>query len=112
MGDLSIGQIVLARFPFSDLTSKKLRPCLVIGLAEFQAILLCQITSKPYGSKRAIPLSKHNFKTGTIALNSFIRPDKIATLDQNLIVRTLGTLSTAKLSEVKIAISKVLELER
>lgn len=110
MGSLSIGQVVLARFPFSDLTSQKLRPCLVIGLAEFDDILLCQITSKRYGSKRAVSLTTKDFSAGSIAVSSFIRPNKIATLDQAMIVRKLGTLKTAKLSKVKVVLKKVLEL--
>jgi len=58
MGSLSIGQVVLVAFPFSDLTASKLRPCLVIGLVEFNDVLLCQTTSKDYGSRRAISLAK------------------------------------------------------
>ncbi len=110
MGSLSIGQVVLARFPFSDLTSKKLRPCLVIGLAEFEDIILCQITSKPYGSKRAIALTKKDFSSGSIVVDSFIRPDKIATLDLGMITKKLGDIKKSKLSEVKVALKKVLEI--
>ena len=110
MGSLSIGQVVLARFPFSDLSNQKLRPCLVIGLAEFNDILLCQITSKRYGSKRAVSLVVKDFSKGSIVTDSFIRPDKIATLDQAMIVQKLGVLKTAKLAEVKVALQKVLEI--
>ena len=110
MGSLSIGQVVLARFPFSDLTSKKLRPCLVIGLAEFDDVILCQITSRPYRSKQAVPLSKNDFDSGSIVVDSFIRPDKIATLDESMILRTLGDLKATKISEVKKALKKVLEI--
>lgn len=110
MGSLSIGQVVLARFPFSDLSNQKLRPCLVIGLAEFNDILLCQITSKRYGSKRAVTLATKDFSKGSIVVDSFIRPDKIATLDRSMIVQKLGTLNAAKLSEVKKALQKVLKI--
>lgn len=81
MEDLSIGQIVLVSFPFSDLSSIKLRPCLVIGIAEFNDIVLCQITSNKYASNRAISLKRSDFNQGSIITDSFIRPDKIATLD-------------------------------
>lgn len=107
MEDLSAGSVVLARFPFSDLTNQKLRPCLIIGQAEFEDIILCQITSKPYGSKRAISLWKTDFQSGTIAIRSYIRPDKIATLDQNLIVKTLGTLGEKKFKEVKNSLTSL-----
>lgn len=110
MEALSIGQVVLARFPFSDLSSQKLRPCLIIGLAEFNDVLLCQIMSRPYGSKRAIAFSKTDMISGSIIIKSFIRPDKIATLDQKMIVETLGTLNNVKLAKVKIMLKKVFEL--
>lgn len=110
MGSISIGQVVLARFPFSDLSNQKLRPCLVIGLAEFDDILLCQITSKRYDSKRALTLAAEDFSKGSIVVDSFIRPDKIATLDQKMIAQKLGVLKAAKLKEVKSALKKVLEI--
>ena len=110
MGSLSVGEVVLARFPFSDLTSQKLRPCLVLGLAEFEDVILCQITSRSYRSKRAIALTKKDFRRGSIVVDSFIIPDKIATLDTSMIVRTLGELKKAKLDEVKAVLKKVLEI--
>lgn len=110
MGKLSIGQIVLSSFPFSDLTHQKVRPCLIIGLAEFGDIIVCQITSKRYRSRKAIQLSNNDFKSGSIVITSFIRPDKIATLDRTIIIKTLGVLNSQKLFEIKAAIKKVLEI--
>lgn len=110
MENLSIGQVVLAAFPFSDLTSNKLRPCLIIGIAEFDDIVLCQITSKRYRSKRAIPLHQTDFNNGSIVVASFIRPDKIATLDRTMIKKVLGGLSGSKLIEVKIKLKAFLEI--
>ncbi len=111
MEDLSIGQIVLATFPFSDLKSKKLRPCLVIGIAEFNDIVLCQITSNRYGSLRAVPLNKADFTQGSIVTDSFIRPDKIATLDKSMVRSVLGTVTEDKLGEVKLKLKVFLEIK-
>jgi mRNA interferase MazF len=111
MESLSIGQVVLATFPFSDLSSARLRPCLVIGIADFSDVLLCQITSKNYGSRKAIGLMQSDFSQGSIAVNSFIRPDKIATLDSSRIKRTLGTINNVKLNEVKQKLKSILEID-
>ena len=111
MENLSIGQVVLAAFPFSDLTSKKLRPCLIIGIAEFEDIVLCQITSKRYRSERAIALLQSDFSQGAIVVNSFIRPDKIATLDRSMIKKVLGDLSNPKLLDVKLKLKEFLEID-
>lgn len=110
MESISIGQVILASFPFSDLTSRKYRPCLVIGLAEFDDIIVCQITSRHYTSKRAITLTKKDFQSGSIIVNSFIRPDKIATLDKKTATRILGTLNSTKLKKVKTVLKRVLEI--
>jgi mRNA interferase MazF len=108
---LSAGQVVLAAFPFSDLTSTKLRPCFIIGIAEFDDVVLCQITSNRYGSKRAIPLQETaDFARGSIVTNSYIRPDKIATLDRRMITRVLGTVTATKLLEVKTSLKEFLEI--
>lgn len=110
MESLSVGQVVLAVFPFSDLTSKKVRPCLVIGLAEFNDIILCQITSRKYESRAALSLSRSDFKYGSIITNSFIRPDKVVTLDRDRIGQILGKVTDTKLTEVKERLIQIFEL--
>jgi len=111
MESLSIGQVVLATFPFSDLSSTKLRPCLIIGMADFDDILLCQITSKSYGSRKVVSLAKSDFAQGTIVVDSYIRPDKIATLGRKRLRKTLGAINAEKLDEVKQRLKSILEVE-
>lgn len=110
MAELSIGQVVLATFPFSDLKSKKLRPCFIVGIAEFNDIVLCQITSQRYESKRALPLKATDFAQGSIIRDSFIRPDKLATLDTVTIKQVLGKVNSNKLKQVKAALADFLEI--
>ena len=50
MGPLAAGQVVIVRFPFSDLTRSKLRPAVVLAEAGRGDWLLCQITSNPRSS--------------------------------------------------------------
>jgi len=111
MESLSIGRVVLATFPFSDLSNAKLRPCLVLGIADFNDVLLCQITSRQYGSKKAIKLAKTDFSEGSIVVDSFIRADKIATLNSSRIKRNLGTIDDRKLHEVKQRLKSILEID-
>ncbi len=111
MENLSIGQVVLATFPFSNLTNNKLRPCFIVGIAEFDDVVLCQITSKRYQSNRAVVLLQTDFSRGSIVMDSFIRPDKIATLDRSMIQKVLGTVTDTKLDEVKSKLKVFLEIE-
>lgn len=110
MGGISVGQVILTQFPFSDLSSKKVRPCLVIGLAEFDDMVVCQVTSKRFGSKNAVPFSTTDFRIGSIVVDSFIRPDKIATLDQSMAYQKLGVLHAPKLNEVRRVLESIFGL--
>ncbi len=100
MGLPEVGTVVVIRFPFSNLKGSKLRPAIVIAQAEFDNLILCQITSKPYTSTTAISLSKTNFSDGKLPITSFIRPDKIFTADNSIIKSTVGHLDSTTLSLV------------
>jgi mRNA interferase MazF len=49
----AVGQVVLVRFPFSDLSQSKLRPAVCLAHAGRRDWLLRQITSKAYGDSLA-----------------------------------------------------------
>ncbi len=111
MGNLSVGQVVLASFPFSDLSSSKLRPCIIAGIAEFDDVVVCQITSRPYNSKRSISLTPTtDFMDGTIIRQSYIRPDKLATLDTRTIKQVVGSVTDNKLAELRQALKTFFEI--
>ncbi len=95
MGKLKVGSIVLVTFPFSNLKGQKLRPALVLANVEFNNLILCQITSKPYTSKISIRLKSTDFETGGLPVVSYVRPDKMFTADTTIIKNTAGQLTTA-----------------
>lgn len=84
---------------------------MIVGIAEFDDIVLCQITSQRYGSKRTVPLKPADFNQGTIVRSSFIRPDKLATLDKSTIKQVLGIATGSKIKEVKLALKEFFEIE-
>lgn len=100
MGKFTIGQVVTSIFPFSDLTSQKRRPALIVAIAEFDDIILCQITSKPYSSSKPIKLLTTDFASGGLPVNSYIRPDKLFTTDSSIANKVYGTVTTEKITEV------------
>jgi mRNA interferase MazF len=89
------GVVVLVRFPFSDLSSSKLRPALVLAAAGGTDWILCQITSNPYGDPRAQSLEPPSFTTGGLPRQSFARPGKLFTANESIFVRQVGLLDTA-----------------
>lgn len=93
MGKFAVGSVVLVMFPFSNLKGQKVRPALVLANVEFDNLIFCQITSKPYTSKMAISLKSANFRKGGLPVESFIRPDKLFTADATIIKSTIGLLT-------------------
>ena len=95
-----VGSVVVLMFPFSDLRAAKRRPALVLAIAEFGNIILCQITSKPYASKTAVKLEKSDFVQGSLPVISYIRPDKLFTADTSLFAGVRGQVSINKLTQI------------
>jgi PemK-like, MazF-like toxin of type II toxin-antitoxin system len=88
------GVVVLVRFPFSDLSSSKLRPAVVLAHAGREDWILCQVTSNPYGDPQAVPLAATSFESGGLGRDSVARPGKLFTASETLFVKAVGRLTT------------------
>ncbi len=64
------GDVVVLPFPYSDLSSAKKRPALILQILEGEDIILCQITSKQRYDKYSIDLKAADFKQGKLNLDS------------------------------------------
>lgn len=102
-----VGDVVVSIFPFSNLKGQKRRPVLVVAKSEFNNLILCQITSKPYYSKTAIKLSASEFIKGKLPVISYIRPDKLFTAEVGIIIKTVGKITEKKKKEVLGTIIKL-----
>lgn len=89
------GKIVLIPFPFTDLTSTKLRPALVLLERELD-IVVAFISSKipSYPSPDYIFVDIHHPEYGLTGLKvpSVIRPDKVCTILKELVIGELGEI--------------------
>lgn len=88
----SRNSVALVKFPFSDLSSAKRRPALVLACAGRDDWILCQITSNPYADPLAIQISEEDFLEGGLQRLSYVRPGKLFTANANLLERVVGTL--------------------
>lgn len=104
MAVFAVGDVVLIPFPYADFSHFKKRPALVVGRAELDNLILCQITSKPHPSRQAIRLEGTDFAQGTLNVVSYIRPDKLFTVEKEIVERKLGTLKREKRAEVRLKI--------
>ena len=101
MGVFAAGQVVTVPFPYSDLSGQKLRPVLLIASADRNDWVICQITSNPYGDSFAVPISSVSFESGGLRHTSYVRPSKLFTANESLIVAHLGVLKNEVLEEIR-----------
>jgi mRNA interferase MazF len=103
------GEVVIVPFPFSDLSSTKRRPALVLANLPGDDIILCQITSKNSPSDPfSIPVDNSNFLTGSLVTESNIRPNRIFTADKRIILKSIGVLEISLFKKVTQKIIDIL----
>lgn len=105
------GDIVVVPFPFSDLTQAKRRPALIIADLEGDDYVLCQITSKQVSDRYSVPVEDNDFKEGSLKQSSNVRPNRIFTADQNIILYRIGHLKPDKFDEVIKKIVAILQTD-
>ena len=103
----TVGSVVLVPFPFSDLSQSKIRPALVLAGARRGDWILCQITSKPYADARAIRLEARDFAGGGLELTSYVRPGKLFTANEALMLESVGVLEAEKVDSILKAVAEL-----
>ena len=107
MGIPPIGTVLLVNFPFADLKNYKKRPAVVIAEGSLDTMILCQITSRELPGVPAVKLELADFSEGRLPLISYVRPDKLFTVDSSIKHIPLARISTAK---VKIIREQIINL--
>lgn len=108
MGTFVKGDVVVAPFPFSDLSDTKKRPALVVATLTGNDVVLCQITAQAARDRYAISLVDSDFTGGSLRQKSNIRPNRIFTADSAIILYRAGVISSTKLGEVTAKIIEIL----
>lgn len=104
MIDYRPGTVVLVSFPFSDLSSTKRRPAVVIADAGRGDWICAQITSKSYADPNAIQLTDRDFRTGSLQRVSYLRPAKLFTAYHGIFERILAELDDGSMLQVRDAV--------
>ncbi|MCL2095976.1 MAG: type II toxin-antitoxin system PemK/MazF family toxin [Oscillospiraceae bacterium] len=100
MGKFMKGDVVVLPFPFSDLSSSKRRPALVLAESKGGDIILCQITSQNIRDSLSVRIDPGDIENGSLKNTSNARPNKLFTADSNIILYKLGNLNEIKLQEI------------
>ena len=88
-------------FPQTDLRVGKRRPALVVADLTGNDLILCQITSRARISEGySVTLSSSDCEHGNLNVESYIRTNRLFTVEQSVILYVAAKIADAKLAEV------------
>lgn len=95
------GDVVVLPFPYTDFSSVKKRPAVVIATLNGNNVILSQITTNQRNDEDLISLTKKDFASGSLSSNSFIIASLIFTTDSSRIEYKAGKIKLEKIKEVQ-----------
>ncbi len=101
------GQIILFRFPQTDLKSGKPRPALIVGKlpGSFEDWLICMISSQTHhhieGFDEIITINDADFNQSGLKNASLIRVGRLAVVDVSMLLGSIGEVAPDRLARVK-----------
>lgn len=108
------GQVVLVRFPFTDLRSSKQRPALVVSSKAFVAagedVVVVAISGQRVERPGSFDCVVKDWEAAGLLMPSVVRAGKLVTLHGDFIRRTLGLLSVSDREAVDGLLRKALAL--
>ena len=102
------GDVILIKFPFTDLSGNKLRPALVLldsGNDIIVAFISSVLSEKFIGD---IPLVRSN--ENGLKKESVLKLSKLATLSKNLVAGKIGVLSANEIMQVNNELLKMFNI--
>ncbi len=101
------GDVILLRFPFSDLSGAKVRPAVVVAVVDRGDFVACQITSSATVRREMIPLQQASFSQGSLNVASYVLPGKLFTAHGSIVAKTIGRLNDAVRDQIKEAVVRI-----
>ena len=107
------GEIVHAAFPFTDLTTSKRRPCLVLACCDSPddfvlAFITTSSTSAPLAHSVVVNPSHPEWRRTGLKRPSLVRADKLTTLHLSVISGAIGILPNDLMRLVRDQIRQLL----
>jgi mRNA interferase MazF len=107
MGKPVVGEVVVLPFPQTDLQAGKRRPALVVADLPGDDLILCQITTQSRRDNYSVPLTGTEFEHGHLNVDSFIRANRLFTIDHSVVAYSAAKVKADKLNEVRAKIRQL-----
>ena len=104
------GDIVLVPFPFTDLSGQKVRPALALYAGKGEDCIVAFISSKPRIKQRSHDVAVLPSRKNGLKYDSFVKLEKIATLQRKTVIGKLGTLEGKLLETVNAKLRDLFSL--
>ena len=105
------GDIVLVTVPFTDFSSEKQRPALVISNNEYnrkvEDIVVCGITSNIKQEDYSVVIERKDLQEGFLPVTSRVKTDKLFTVHKSVVKRKIAKTNQETLSKVKRELSRL-----
>jgi mRNA interferase MazF len=105
------GDVVLVPFPFTDQSTTKQRPAVVISSAAYQRerhdLIILAITSQVRAAATVGEVSVKDWKQAGLIKPSVMKP-VIATIERRLVRKRMGTLSTDDQQTLRAALTEII----
>ncbi len=99
------GDIVLIPIPFTDLSSQKRRPVIVVSNNAYNRktadLIVVAMTSNPTPVEYSFSITSSDLEKGSLNRPSKVRVDKIYTLAQSIVVKVFGRVNAATLDRIR-----------
>jgi mRNA interferase MazF len=93
--------VVIVNYPYADLSQTKRRPALVVAeIPGTTDVILCQITTQFKRDADTISLTTDDFAEGSLPSLSNVRPNRLITLSETLVIRRAGRLTPERMQVV------------
>ena len=99
------GDIVLIPVPFTDLSSQKRRPVIVVSNDKYNRssadIVVVAMTSNPAKTPFSFEITASDLVEGSLNRPGMVRVDKIYTLAQSIVVKKFGKISPQVVQRIR-----------
>lgn len=110
---LEQGDIVLIPVPFTDLSSQKRRPVIIISNDAYHRtsrdVVVVAMTSNPAVVPYSLRIESSDLSEGALNRPGTIRSDKIYTLSQSIVVKKFGKVSPPVLQRIRQLIASLID---